>query len=286
MTEPITLGVSPKMHSELERKRAELGALLARSGRTLVAYSGGVDSALLLAEAHRVLGDRACGVIARSPSLPKEELAQALDLASSRGIPVRVVRTEEMERPAYRANGPDRCFHCKSELFEKLSDLAREEGWDTLAYGAITDDLGDIRPGMTAAERLHVRAPLLEAGLSKLEVRMFARRIGLPVWDKPQAACLASRIPHGSPVTEDKLEQVERGEALLKDRFGLRVLRLRHEGSKARIETDPAEIPRLSTPENKQAILSALSGLGFTDVELDPRGYRRADPIPGPDLED
>lgn len=187
--------------SGLAEKRARLEEILRGLGRVLIAYSGGVDSAVLLVESHRVLGDRACGVIAQSPSLPQAELLAALALARAGRIPVRVIRTEEMNREEYRANRPDRCFHCKTELFEKLEVLAREESWDTLAYGAVTDDLGDERPGMAAAERRRVRAPLLESGLSKLEIRILARRLGLNVWDKPQSACLASRIPHGSEVT-------------------------------------------------------------------------------------
>ena len=265
---------------ELEGKRARLEEILRGLGRVLIAYSGGVDSAVLLVESHRVVGDRACGVIAQSPSLPQAELLAALSLARARGIPVRVIRTEEGSREEYRANRPDRCFHCKTELFEKLEALAHEESWDALAYGAVTDDQGDDRPGMIAAERHRVRAPLIEAGLSKLEVRILARRLALPVWDKPQSACLASRIPHGSEVTPEKLKQVELGEAALKERFGLRIVRLRHEGGKARIEVDPSEIARIEEPGQKEAILTLVRHLGFAEMEIDPRGYRRADPMP------
>ena len=265
---------------ERTAKRDRLEGILRGMDRTLVAYSGGVDSSYLLVEAHRLLGDRICGVIADSPSLPRHELREALSLAEGRGLPVRVVRTDEMSREAYRANGPDRCYHCKTELFERLTRLALEEGWATLAYGAVTDDLGDVRPGMSAAERFRVRAPLLEAGLSKLEVRSLARGMGLRVWDKPQSACLASRIPHGSEVTPGKLSQVEAGEALLRERFGLRVLRLRHEGSRARIEVSPDELGRVSTPASVEVIRMTLNSLGFELVEIDPRGYARPDPLP------
>ncbi len=264
----------------LSSKRERLEAILRGLGRVLVAYSGGVDSAVLLAEAHRVLGDRACGVIARSPSLPEAELTEALSLARERGIPARVIQTEEMDRAAYRANRPDRCFHCKTELFEKLGALAREESWDAIAYGAVTDDLQDTRPGMLAADRHEVRAPLLEAGLSKVEIRMLARRLGLGVWNKPQSACLASRIPHGTEVTPEKLKQVERGESALRERLGLRVVRLRHEGTRARIEVDPADVARLLRPEEKEAVLAIVQELGFAELTIDPRGYRRADPLP------
>ncbi len=264
----------------LVQKRARLEEILRGLGRVLVAYSGGVDSAVLLAETHRVLGDRASGVIARSPSLPASELHAALSLARDGGFPVRVIQTDEMEREAYRANRPDRCYHCKTELFEKLERLAADEGWDAIAYGAVTDDLNDVRPGMTAAERHRVRAPLLEAGLSKVEVRMLAHRLGLTVWDKPQSACLASRIPHGSEVTPEKLKQVELGEAALRERLGLRVVRLRHEGVKARIEVSPEEVARIQDPAQKEAMFRIVRELGFAELEIDPRGYRRADPLP------
>jgi len=265
---------------QLDSKRARLEEILRGLGRVLVAYSGGVDSAVLLVECHRVLGDRACGVIAQSPSLPESELSHALSLAAEQGIGVRVIHTQEMDRADYRANRPDRCFHCKTELFEKMEDLARAECWDAVAYGAVTDDLGDVRPGMAAAERHRVRAPLLEAGLSKVEVRMLARRLGLRVWDKPQSACLASRIPHGTEVTAERLKQVEKGESALRERLGLRLVRLRHEGLKARIEVAPDDVARLLRSEEKEAVLSIVQELGFAEVEIDPRGYRRADPMP------
>jgi uncharacterized protein len=269
-------GVDP----ELQAKRDRLRAILETLGRTVVAYSGGVDSAFLLVEARRALGDRVEGAIADSPSLPRTELDQALSLAGERGIPVRVIETREMERDAYVANGPDRCYHCKAELFGRLEALAQTEGWSTIAYGAVTDDLGDVRPGMRAADRYQVRAPLLEAGLGKLEVRILARDLGLPVWDKPQSACLASRIPHGSAVTREKLRQVERGEEWLRGAFGLRVVRLRHEGSRARIEVGLGEIARISTDAAISRIRQQLGALGFQDVWIDPAGYRRADPSP------
>jgi uncharacterized protein len=262
----------------LAEKQARLARILGGMGRTLVAYSGGVDSAYLLAEAHRALGAGALGIVAMSPSLPAAELAEALAVAADRDIPVRVVETNEMERDAYRRNGADRCYHCKAELFEHLADIAVTERWGTVAYGAVTDDLGDDRPGMNAAREFEVRAPLLEAGLSKLEVRALARQLGLRVWDKPQAACLASRIPHGSEVTVEKLRQVEGAEAWLRERFGVRVVRVRHLGPAARVETGRDEIPNLLAGLDE--VRSGLAKWGFLSVEIDPEGYRRPDPLP------
>jgi uncharacterized protein len=269
----------------LEEKRERLARILLGLGRTLVAYSGGVDSTVLLWEAHRVLGGRARGVIADSPSLARAELESALALANRAGIPVSVVPTHELERAAYRENGPDRCYHCKMELFETLGRLATHEGWDAVAYGAVTDDLGDVRPGMSAARKRRVRAPLLEAGWSKVEVRALARRLGLPTWDKPQAACLASRIPHGTEVTPERLLQVERAEDGLRAALGLRVLRVRHEGEGARIEVAREDIARVSEARTFARICLFLSTLGFHEVTVDPRGYLRADPLPDPEQE-
>lgn len=277
---------APPSARELERKRAKLHEILGTMGRTLVAYSGGVDSAVLLVEAHDVLGDDAVGVIAKSASLPEDELTLALETAARAGAPARVVATNELARDAYRANAGDRCYHCKAELFERLAEVARGEGFETLAYGAVTDDLGDTRPGMAAAAEFRVRAPLIEAGLSKLEVRSLARRRSLLVWDKPQSACLASRIPVGSEVTEAKLRQVEGAERWIRATFPVRVLRVRHAGGTARIEVAPGEVRLLSEPAAMARLLDGLRAFGFSEVEVDPRGYRRADPIPQPEEED
>jgi uncharacterized protein len=271
---------APPSAREIERKRAKLHEILATMGRTLVAYSGGVDSAVLLVEAHDVLGDDAVGVIARSASLPEDELRLALETAALAGAPARVVETNELARAAYRANAGDRCYHCKAELFERLAELARDEGYETLAYGAVTDDLGDTRPGMAAAAEFRVRAPLIEAGLSKLEVRSLARRRSLLVWDKPQSACLASRIPVGSEVTEAKLLQVAAAERWIRATFPVRVLRVRHAGETARIEVAPEEVPLLTGEGALGALRRGLREFGFSEVEVDRRGYRRADPIP------
>lgn len=271
---------------ELATKRLLLERILLGMGRTLVAFSGGVDSALLLAEAHRVLGAGAVGVIARSASLPEAELRAAVALAASRGIPLRVADTRELDRPEYRANSGDRCYHCKAELFERLGAMAAAEGFVSLAYGAVTDDLGDLRPGMRAADEFRVRAPLLEAGLSKLEVRVVAKGLGLPVWDKPQSACLASRIPVGAEVTESKLRQVEAAEAWIRERFGVRILRVRHHGALARIEVSPEDVPRMREPQSLIRLGAGLRSFGFLRAEVDERGYSRPDPLPIRDMED
>jgi len=277
------LGAPADGGAELTEKGRRLDAILRGYGRVLVAYSGGVDSAFLLAAAHRVLGSGASGVIARSPSLPASELEEALAGARRHGLQVRVIETLEMEREEYRANGTDRCFHCKTELFERMADLAKADGSTVLAYGAVTDDLGDDRPGMTAAENLGIRAPLVDAGLSKLEVRILSRQMGLRVWDKPQSACLASRIPHGSRVTAAKLRQVEEAEAWIRGHFGIRVLRVRHEGESARVETEQADISRLVA--SLDLLRSEMARWGFSSVTVDPRGYRRPDPLPVENME-
>jgi uncharacterized protein len=265
---------------DLSAKRDRLRSVLEGMGRTLVAYSGGVDSSVLLAEANDALGSHAVGVIARSPSLPADELESALRTAAQAGAPVRVIETNELARERYRANEGDRCYHCKAELFERLTELAAGEGFDSLAYGAVTDDLGDTRPGMTAAAEFRVRAPLIEAGLSKIEVRILARERGLSVWDKPQSACLASRVPVGSEVTEEKLHQVEGAERWIRKAFQVRVLRVRHAGETARVEVSPEEIPLLAGGAALARLTEGLMTFGFTRVEVDPRGYRRPDPMP------
>jgi len=270
--------VAETERSEVEQKLAALRQQFRDLGSVLVCYSGGIDSALVLAVATEVLGDGAVGMTAVSPSLAPSERDDAARIARSLGANHRFVESHEMDRPGYVANGPDRCFHCKTELFERLEALADHEGWRTLAYGAVVDDLGDTRPGMRAADAHRVRAPLIEAGIGKLEVRILARALGLRVWDKAASACLASRVPHGSEVTAEKLGQIERGEDWLRSAFGLGTVRLRHEGARARIEVRVDDIPLLQGHIGRISLY--LRDLGFHEVQIDPRGYRRPDPLP------
>lgn len=255
----------------MEPKVACLHETLRALGGVVVAFSGGVDSAYLLAAAHDILGDRCVGATAVSPSLARDELDAARRTAGFIGARHVVVETNEYDDPRYRRNDLERCYFCKHELFVRLTALAAELGLPTVAYGANADDLGDFRPGMRAAGKFEVRAPLLDAGLTKAEIRALARARGLDVWDKPASPCLASRIPHGTPVTFTALRQIEEGERVLR-RLGFHDVRVRHYGQTARIEVPLADIGRLR--EVIPGIAVTLRGLGFRDVVVDPRGLR------------
>jgi uncharacterized protein len=258
---------------DLQRKRDALEERLRAAGRLLVAFSGGVDSSYLAFEASRVLGEGALAVTAESPSYPRSHREMALRVAREFGIPHRFVSTREMESEAYRANRPDRCYHCKSELFQVLGTLREELGYDAVAYGVNTDDRGDFRPGHRAADERGVLSPLLDAGLGKLEIRALSRAAGLPTAELPASACLSSRLPYGTQVTPERLRQVEEGEERLRA-LGFEQVRLRHHGPLARIEVAPAELPRALDPEMARRIAEAVKPLGFRWVALDLEGYR------------
>ncbi len=264
-------------------KLDSLRRLLESYGSCLVAYSGGVDSVFLAVMAHKALGDRSLAVIADSPSLAREELQEALDIAKQFGFPVKVVRTDEFQNPDYLQNAPDRCYFCKSALFEQLKPLAGELGFSVIAYGENVDDLGDIRPGAVAARESNVRSPLREAGLTKAEIRDASRSLGLPTSDKPQMACLSSRIPHGDPVTLEKLRAVELSESFL-NRNGFSGARVRcHElrhGLLARIEVQPDDWAALGDVDHCRKIEAGLRDFGFTLVTLDLGGYKRGGRAP------
>jgi pyridinium-3,5-biscarboxylic acid mononucleotide sulfurtransferase len=252
--------------TRLEQARAIVRDL----GSVLVAYSGGVDSTLLLKLALDELGDQAAAVLASSPAYPESEQEEARVLASSLGARLLEVSTDEVELDAYVRNNPDRCFHCKEELFDKLEPIRQELGLAQLAYGATADDAGDHRPGHGSAVRRGVRFPLLEAGMGKPEIRAAARELGLPNWNKPSFACLSSRIPHGTPVTVQALRQIEAAEAALKS-LGFRQVRVRHHGDVARIEVDGAEINRLIA--ERQRVVDAVRAAGYKFVSADLEGY-------------
>jgi uncharacterized protein len=255
------------------RKAERLRQLLATHPRLIVAYSGGVDSAFLAWTAHQVLGSQMLAVVADSPSLARTHLQEALAFARDHKIPVAVVETNELENPAYRRNDAMRCFHCKDELFTVLELFRNERGFDAIAYGINVDDQGDFRPGQQAAREHSILAPLLEAGLTKAEIRDLARQSDLQVWDKPASACLSSRMEYGRAVTPEALSVIERGEDALR-KMGFRQFRVRHHGEIVRIEIDRDELPRALTAEMASAFTAQFKALGFKFVTLDLEGFR------------
>jgi uncharacterized protein len=266
----VELGLS---RGALGAKERELCERLAGAGRLLVAFSGGVDSSYLAWAAQRALPGASLAVTAVSPSYPASHRAMAERVVADFGIPHRFVETRELESAAYRANRPDRCYHCKSELFSVLGRLRDELGFDAIAYGVNTDDTGDFRPGHRAAGERGVLSPFLDVGLSKAEIRALSRAAGLPTAELPASACLSSRLPYGTEVTPERLRQVEEGEERLRA-LGFRQVRVRHHGPLARVEVAPDELFRALVPEMAARIASALKPLGFRWVALDLEGYR------------
>jgi uncharacterized protein len=262
------------LDAPLQEKLATLRTILQEMESIAIGYSGGVDSTLLLRVAIDELGDRAVAMIGRSETYPTREFEEALAVANALGARTVVVTTEETDVVKFRENPADRCYFCKTELFSKLHTVARAENIRWVADGSITDDAGDFRPGARARTEAEVRSPLLEAELSKAEVRQLSRFLGLPTWDKPAFACLSSRFPYGMAITRENLSRVDRAEALLQE-AGFRACRVRfHDERTARIELPPELIARLMETETRERIVAGLKDLGFTYITLDLQGYR------------
>lgn len=263
------------MRTPLSSRVADLRRIIGALGSAGVAYSGGVDSTLLLALCREMLGsERVLALTAHLDLTPAAELEQAVQMAAHLEVALRIVRFDVLSDPEIAANNPDRCYHCKRALFIRLQEIVRAEGLAALVHGANADDSSDFRPGLRAAEELGVRAPLLEAGLTKADVRALSRRMELPTWDMPAMACLASRIPYGTPLTGEALSRVEAAESALRTRFSLRQLRVRDHFPVARIEVDEPEMGRLVQAGAREEIVSRLRGLGYHYVTLDLQGFR------------
>jgi pyridinium-3,5-biscarboxylic acid mononucleotide sulfurtransferase len=269
----VTLQSAPS-GVDLDTKQEMLFAVLRSLGRVIVAYSGGADSAYLAWAAHRALGDDAVAVTADSASIPASHKRDAEAFARECGFRHDYIETREFENPEYVQNDKNRCFHCKDELFRRLEGYAADRGYAHIIYGVNQDDLGDYRPGQRAAKLHGVKAPLVEAGLTKAEIRELSRRAGLSTWDRPAAACLSSRVPYGTPVTVETIKTVEAGEEAIRA-LGFRQFRVRFHGELARIEIAKEELPKALTPEMAQQFAAIFKGLGFLYVTLDLEGYRQ-----------
>jgi uncharacterized protein len=261
------------LESDIESKRESLQANLRSTGRLLVAYSGGVDSAYLAWAAHQALKEKMLAVIADSPSLARTQLKDAVAFAQEQSIPLEVIATGELDRPEYVRNDSQRCFFCKDELFTLMETLRKARGFETIAYGVNLDDQGDFRPGQLAAGAHHVAAPLLAAGLTKDDIRRLAHSAGLRIWDKPASACLSSRIEYGRPVTQEALAVVENGEDAIRA-LGFRQFRVRHHGEIVRIEIAREELERALDPGMAAEFARIFKALGFKFVTLDLEGFR------------
>lgn len=259
------------MQANPETQLSSLETIIGEMGSVVTAFSGGVDSTLVAVVAHRALGERALAVTAVSPALAARELAEASKLAEQFGLSHRVIHTNEMEREGYTANSPQRCYFCKTELYTHLCSLAEREGYEWVANGANTDDLGDYRPGMQAASEHRVRSPMVETGMDKAAVRAIARSLDIPIWDKPAQPCLSSRVPYGTPVTVETLSQIEQAEDFLRG-LGLREVRARHHDRLCRVEVAEAEMELAF--KHRREITAGLKKIGYLWVSLDLTGLR------------